>query len=384
MLRFAAALAAFVLVSLTPAMAEVTQWRVRSSEGLDALLLLGAASGDVMQAEEYPEEIAWTRARLSPEALAALAQLDQALRVGAGRLTGPTLVNFFSAGPSDTVAEVIASAEDPARYLRPGMEAQPDWDEEDYTQALQFLPLVATALRSLDAAGFSQWRQQTQGAAIEEGVARVRAAVEGYDVISENQRFLARRLDPEIEILILAFCKPYGIRIKGQRFISHYSWDAGVQLRTAGHEIFHAPYDEDDWRLWARLARLRADPWMNSIVANHDPRFGYNSFEGIVNEDSTQALDQIVAERLGVSRAPRERWRQSDGGMHMLAAALYHAMKEDGYDRRGGDYSEWLSSALDRGMLTPEQVQRRAQLVVGADTVTQWSRISAPPAPSAP
>ena len=376
MSRLIAAFAALMFACALPAQAETTRWRVRSSEGLDALLLIGAAGGDVMQAEQYPEEIAWVREHVGAEGLAAMAALDQALR-GQGALTGPTLANQMSAGPTDTLADLIAAAEDPDRLLRPGLEAASDWDEADYREMVLYLPHVAAAARALGAAGYVQWRTQTFGAAIDEGVAHVRAAVEERDVIGENQRFLARPLDPTIEIVVLAFCKPYGIRIKGQRFISHYSWDAGVQLRTAGHEIFHPPYDENDWRLWARLERLRADPWMNSIVVNHDPRFGYNSFEGVVNEDSTQALDQIVAERLGVSNPPHRRWRQSDGGMHMLAAALYHAMKQDGYDRAGGDYTQWLSSALDRGLLTPSEVRRRAALVVDAETVDQWDRAGA-------
>lgn len=371
MFRFLAAFAAFILFA-APASAQITQWRVRSSEGLDALLILGAASGDIMQAEQYPDEIAWVRAHLSQDALAALQHIDQALRVERGALVGPTMVSIFSKAPCDTIAEVIAAAEDPDRYLRPVMQAEPDWNEQDYRDAVPIFRLIAVALRSLDAAGFSAWREQTQGAQIRAGITAIEAAVAAHDVIAENQRFFARQLDPEIEIVVLAFCRPYGIRISGQRFITHHSWDAGVQLRTAAHEIFHPPFDENDWRVTTRLVRLRDDAWMNSIVTTHDARFGYNSFEGILNEDSTQALDQIVAERMGFARNPRERWRSADGGMHMLAAALYQAMKEDGFDRRGGPYQEWLISALDRGLLTPSEVRRRAALVVGRDAVERW------------
>lgn len=377
MLRFVAALAAVFLLA-SPASAQVTQWRVHGSEGLDAVLLIGAASGDVMQAEEYPEEIAWVRAHFSPEATPALNALDQGLRVK-GALTGPALANFLSAGPTDSLDDVIATASDPDRFVRPRQVELGAFDADDYRELTALMPSVVIALRALDAAGFRQWREQREGAHIAAGIAAVEAAVAGHDVIAENQRFLARRLDPDLEILVLAYCRPYGIRISGQRFITHYGWDAGVQLRTAAHEIFHPPFDENDWRLTQRVARLKADPWMSSIVTTHDARFGYNSFEGILNEDSTQALDQIVAERMGFARNPRQRWAvDSDGGMHMLAAALYQAMKEDGFDRRGGPYSDWLISALDRGMLTPSEVRRRAALVVGRQAVERWTPHAAP------
>jgi hypothetical protein len=176
-------------------------------------------------------------------------------------------------------------------------------------------------------------------------------------------------------VIVLYFNKPYGIRITGQRFMTGYAYPAEIQLRTATHELFHPPFDEDDWRLTTRLERLRNDPWMRSIVEDHDPQFAYNTFEGVVNEDSTEALDQIVSERMGFApMPPGRRWSTHDGGMHMLAAALYHAMKEDGFDRRGGSYHDWLISALDRGMLTPDEVRRRARAIVGAEAVNRWNR----------
>ena len=71
--------------------------------------------------------------------------------------------------------------------------------------------------------------------------------------------------------------------------------------------MFHPPFDTDDWRFVARFAHLQSDPWIRSIVETHNPQFGYNSFDGIINEDSTQALDQIVSERMGFGRDPGDR-----------------------------------------------------------------------------
>ena len=56
----------------------------------------------------------------------------------------------------------------------------------------------------------------------------------------------------------------------------------------------------------------------------------------------------------------------------MFAAALYHAMKEDGFAETGGVYEDWLKSALQRDLLSPENVRRRAAEVVGEDMVNTW------------
>jgi hypothetical protein len=118
---------------------------------------------------------------------------------------------------------------------------------------------------------------------------------------------------------------------------------------------------------------------MQSIVNDHDPAFGYNSFEGVLNEDSTSALDQIVSERLGFARDPAERWQTVDDGMHMLAAALYQLMQEDGFAERGGNYPMWLESTIERGLLVPSEVKRRAAIVVGEAAVAKWPAVTVDP-----
>ena len=349
-----------------------TQWTVSSAAGLDALLLIGAASGDVMQARIYGDDIERVRNSVSAEGLAAMDQIDAMLRIEMGQLTGPALVYLFSAGPVSTIEDVIASAANPIARLKPGHEQSPTWDEEKFEVSLGMMPTLHTALVALRDAGFSDWYDVELQQKIENAVEVNRAAVQAFDVIPEQERLLGRKLDPKIEIFIANYSKPYGIRILGQRFIAYYGYDGETQLHIAAHEIFHPPFERQDADLVNLLKALENDAWMKSIVDTHDPRFGYNSFMSIVDEDSTQALDQIVSEKLGFDNDPGTRWRHSDGGMHVLAAAIYHAMKEDGFANSGGEYSAWLKSALERGLLSPDSVRIRAAQVVGQETVEKW------------
>ncbi|RKR03913.1 hypothetical protein [Maricaulis maris] len=351
--------------------AMTTQWRVRPAPGLDALMLLGAASGDALQSGYYSEEIVFIRGQLDPAAVAAMDRIGQRIR-SHDLLVGPLLALLFSAGPVDSLQDIITSAGDPDRYLRPGFEASPSWDAERYAGLRGLMPDILTVLEGFRTSGFETWYAERFMPDIALAIDRNLAAVSAHDIIPEQARLLGRDLEPTVEILILNFSQPYGIRIIGQRFIAYHGWPGDTQVRVAAHEIFHPPFDRGDADLRARLAPLESDPWMISIVENHDPAFGYNSFMGVVNEDSTQALDQIVSERIGVGRDPSQRWQHADDGMHMLAAALYHAMKEDGFDERGGRYRDWLISAFDRGLLTPAEVRRRATAIVGADAVARW------------
>jgi hypothetical protein len=350
----------------------VTQWNVQSAIGMDALLLIGAASGDLMQADIYAEEIAAVRGKMSAEGIAALDTLDAVLRQKLGRLTGPSLAYFFSAGPVATLDDVIESAADPVARLKPGLEMSPNWDAREFESAVDLMPTVHTALLALRDTGFVDQYRQESLPNIDAAIASDYADVISHDVIPEQERLLGRDLDPQIDIIIVRYAKPYGMRILGQKFVAYYGWHARTQLQIAAHEIFHPPYDPDDAELRELLAELRSDPWLMSIVDDHDPQYGYNSFEGVVDEGSTQALDQIVCDRLGFADEPGKRWRESDGGMHMLAAALYHAMQESGFADDGGNYAEWFKNALRSGLLSPSEVKRRAALVAGRDAVDAW------------
>jgi hypothetical protein len=349
-----------------------TDWVVRPAPGLDALLMIGAASGDVLAQNYYGETIAFLRERMPAESVAAMDRIDHELRVERGRLVGPSLVYIFSVAPAETLEDVLASARDPEGRLRPGLSLLANWDEARFQEAVEMMPDVVLALEGLQAIDYSDWHAAENLPRIEQAITRNQAAVSPYDIIPEQERLLGTPLEDEVQILLVRFSLPYGIRITGQRFLVHYNNPAHIQLQVAAHEIFHPPFDIGDETLWSRLETLESDPWMVSILDNHDPAYGYNTFRGIVNEDSTQALDQIVSERLGFARDAGQRWASHDGGMHMFAAALYQAMREDGFAESGGRYEDWLKSALDRGLLTPAEVRRRAALIVGEAPVQLW------------
>lgn len=348
-----------------------TNWQVTHSLGLDALVFIGALSGDLMAEKHYQADVDEMRGKFSQEGLDALTTLDEIIRVQANKLVGPSLVLYFSAGPTGTLDDLLATTDDP-ESIRPAFAASPYWNEEEWGGFVSVLPDVRTVIEELRRVGFEEkWRRDVLPL-IEQRRPLFVEAVDPYDVITEQKRLLGRHLDPTIEIIVVNYSQPYGIKIIGQRFLTHHHYPPEIQLRIAAHEIFHPPFDLDDQKLWTLLKPLEEDTWMQNIVTDHDPQFGYNTFVGVINEDSTQALDQIVGERLGFARDPATRFGEADGAMHMVAAALYHAIKDDGFDERGGVYADWLNDVLARGLLTPDEVRRRAREVVGEEAVAKW------------
>ena len=130
-----ALLAALVVATLLRAVAaEVhsTRWHVQTAAGLDAVVFIGALTGNSLQHENYEAEVDFIRRRLGGEAHAALERLTEFAQLH-GMLVGPNLALIFSAGPVDSLDDVIASAREPESRLRPALEESEYWDTREWT-----------------------------------------------------------------------------------------------------------------------------------------------------------------------------------------------------------------------------------------------------------
>jgi hypothetical protein len=183
-------------------------------------------------------------------------------------------------------------------------------------------------------------------------------------VVALQRTLSGRQLDDTIDIVLLHFCRPHGVRIQGQRFIQSAGLNLMTTVRVAAHELLHPPIDMKGDVAARVVDALRTDDLLTRIVADHNPDFGYTTLDGYLNEDICQALDQLIAEQLSVARNPADRWRASDEGMHVLAAGLYGLLREDRWSRRGGSIEKWLDSALAAGRLAPATLHATAARVL--------------------
>jgi hypothetical protein len=314
------------------------------------------------------------------EALGALMDLHAAADK-MGFLLGPSLCTTFSGGPDGSLDDLIASLDDADRVLAPPLRAPPgNLEPEEWQVFLDMRPRLRTVLTGLKTAGFPAFREQFVGPRAATRVPALKAKLDGLDVIAEQERLLGRKFpDPSLEVILLYFSKPHGIKIQGQRFLTHLDYPDQIVIRNAAHEMLHPPFDMDGPLAKALLERLGKDALLTRIVAEHDPAFGYNSLEGLLNEDTVQALEQIVSDRLGVAAPPDKRWQRADDGMHVLAAGLYGLLKADGYDQTGGNLEAWMRKALDDGRLDPGPLHAAASQVMGLPADALWNPKPAQP-----
>ena len=369
-------LATTLALIAAPALAQTsirTRWTVKSSEGLDAIAILGPLSGKPFYARYYEAEMAAFKPRLPAAVLEALMSLH-ADSDADDALLWPNLTLVFSGGPTGTLGDLLASLEAAETRLMPPFKASVYWDEADWTRFLAGRDRLRRVLTGLRDAGFAEFRRGLVEAPAARRMAELNPLLARLDIIAEQERLLGRKLDPQIEIDLAWFCRPHGTKVQGQRFIAHVGASDQVMVLTAAHEILHPPFDMAGPTAEACLAVLEKDALFSRILAEKDKGTGYNTLDGILNEDTCQALDQIIQERLGyVVRPAAERWTRSDQGMHILAAGLYGLLKADGYDRTGGNLEAWMSAAAKGGKLAPASLHASAAKVLGKPVDRLWA-----------
>lgn len=347
-----------------------TRWKVRLSEGYDAICFLGALSGGELYLRYYKAEAAAFRPRLPAAVAADIAALWKEAAEPVG-LFGPFLAVLFSSGHDQSLGSVIAASSRP-EILRASYAASRNWDEKSWAWFVSIAPRLTAVFKAMRDADFAGFRRQLIGPAAATRPAEIAAALAPYDVISWEEKLTGRRFDPEIEVVLLYFSKPHGISTQGQSFLQALDYPLDTTVRIAAHEMLHPPIDMKSESARAALAVLARDPLITRIVRDHDPAFGYTTLDGLFDEDLVEALDQLISEQLKVAKPPAERWKEADDGMHVLAAGLYGLLKQDRWAERGGNIERWIGEAARRGRLAPAILHPVAAAVLQRPVDRLW------------
>jgi hypothetical protein len=350
-----------------------TRWKVRASEGFDAIAFLGPLSGTTLYLDFYGEDAAAFSPRLPESVRADTMQLWRDANQDGFGLLGPNLQVLFSAhGHDATLDTLLAALRSRERSILPSYKASSYWSESDWVWFDRAAPRIDAIFSALRSAGFAAFRQERIGHALERRIAELSHALSGFDVISWQERLTGRTFDPEIQIVLLQFSKPHGIKVQGQTFLQAADYDTATTVRIAAHEMLHPPVPMDGPAARAALAVFERDPIVMKIVREHDPRWGYTTLKGLLDEDLVQALDQLISEALGVARNPVDRWRLSDDGMHVIAAGLYGLLRQARWTEHGGSIEQWLAESVRQGQLEPASFHPVAARVLGRPVTALW------------
>ncbi|MCW3846050.1 hypothetical protein OF829_02290 [Sphingomonas sp. LB-2] len=350
--------------------APYTRWKVTTSEGHDAIAFLGPLSGEPLYQDYYAADAAAFAPKLPEPIRADIPRLWKEAGESFG-LLGPGLSSKISGADVSTIDGVIAALADPEARIRPTLQKTPYWDEGDWRWLTAAAPRLHAVFIAMRDAGFAAFRTERIGE-LTARAAQLQRDLAPYDVIRLQQKLTGRVFEPQIEVVLLQFCKPHGIKVQGQTFLQAADWSLSITVRNAAHEMLHPPIPMDGAVAKAMLAVLAKDPLIPRIVREHDPKWGYTSLDGYFNEDLVQALDQLIGEAFGVGRNPADRWRLSDDGIHVLAAAFYGMLRQDKWIETGGNIEAWLGDAVRTGRLSHSMLHATAARVLERPMEKLW------------
>ena len=337
--------------------AVVTNWQLKPSLKYDTLCLLNVLGGDPYYLEYYKAEYEHFQPLFTPEERAAFVELKRIIKEEHGGIISANLALYFSVVPDETLPELIATAHDTTK-LKEAFRQTTYWDADDWKVFETARPALEKSLKALDRVRFAEYWERTARPKIEARIVELSGELPKYDIVPAIERRLGFPLASRtITVYLLAYSEPHGIRITGLRFLTHVSYPFAIVLHNAIHEMMHPPYDSRDPAMRRAIEQLGKDPLIVEKVRNHNPSFGYNTVASYVEEDSVQALEEIISEEFGVGHDPIQYWKEQDNGMHVLAAAVYVEYKKEG--KLGfKPYAQWFSSAVGDGALTGESLKK--------------------------
>ena len=322
----------------------------------DALCLLNVLSGDPYYLHYYQAEYDHLHPMFTPAENAAFVELKHVIKDDGGGIVSARLALYYSVVNDETLPEMIRTAHD-SSAMKAELKKTSYWDEGEWNTYDKARPALEAALRALDRVGFRAYWKKSAAPGIERRIAELSPDLSKYNIIPVIERYLGFSLPSRtITVYLLAYSEPHGIRITGLRFLTHESYPFRIVLHNAIHEPMHPPYDANDPKVRHAIDLLSKDPLIVDKVTHHDASFGYNTPAGYIEEDSVEALEQIVAEQFGVGRNAREYWKEQDGGIHVLAAAIYVGYKA-AVQHSSMTYSEWFVHAVQDGELRGDKLK---------------------------
>jgi hypothetical protein len=286
---------------------------VTHAYALDVANFLSVLTGDDFYTSRHPDTYERWSQRLSGQARQGIAA---AVKIAGSIMLGPMVTGLVSAIPEFermNLSELLAQPEGRFRaweYFAP-----------ENMAVLQTLLPVVSELENLDFHGY--W--------LRERLPLITAAAEQAEhflgsLALDIGEAVSSMLGAEhsagepIRLYLCTFAAPHGIKIFGRRFISDVRFDPALMVRIAIHEMFHPPYQRS--AVSDAAAALIGDPLFQESFASKNPKYGYATEDGFLEENMVEAMELHVSRRLGLIADPVEHLLNHDEGSHKLSLVL--------------------------------------------------------------
>jgi hypothetical protein len=336
----------------------MTRWDIEPSFKYDALCFLNILTADTFYLTYYKDEYEKFKPKLSPEVIKALSDMKHILKDENGTIISAFLCLYYSA-VEDSTLEQMSTRLDNLQLMDDNMKKTPYYSEDTWkllASQKNNLNVIFKFLMDID---FTKYWQENILPKVQNKISEIEPKLPSYDIVKEDEEMLGFKLPSDkITVYMLYYSQPHGIRVTGMRFLTDIAWPFNIVIRNAAHEMMHPPYDIlHDSELKKAIESMGQDTFLIDKVLHHNPSFGYNTLEGLMEEDCVQTLEQIVNEKLGIAKDAKKRWTESDDSIHVFAIALYQVMKEKNYNVKGEKFRDFLVRNITNGTLAAGKIK---------------------------
>jgi len=338
-----------------------TVWKFEPSIKYDALCFLNSLTGDPYYVKFYKNDYEEFKSKFTPEVKVALENLRQ-IKESTGIILSAGLSLYYSACPDSTLQQLINTTQD-LSVLKSNFSQTVYYKDNEWALFESIQKDMRAYFTFLKESGFEEFWKENILPKVEKRIYEIEENItdNNLNIIKEQEKLLGFPLqDNQITVIVLYYAQPHGIKITGTKFITDVAYPVNVVVHNAAHEMLHPPYDlNSNTPLKQAFEKLKNDTFLMDKVLNHNPVYGYNSFEAYLEENCVRALDQLVSENLGISEGPKDRWLKADEGMHVFANALYCEMKEENYNTINELFSDFLIRIINDGRFESGIIKKR-------------------------
>lgn len=149
----------------------------------------------------------------------------------------------LSDGPADGLDSLIAAVADPELLSSAMRERSTRWNAADDRLVRSVRPALLAVLETLRAAGLAQWWAEHAAEDLWQRCGELNEAFAGYDLVPLVEQHTGVRFEARVvELGVLRWAAPHGIRVTGTRFLTDIRYDADRVLNIAVHELLHPPW----------------------------------------------------------------------------------------------------------------------------------------------
>jgi hypothetical protein len=338
------------LVVLTPARSFPEQgrtWEVRSSLTVEAICFVNTLAGTPYYVRRFQEDYNYYYARFTPEVRAALTRLRE-WKEKDQIILSSRLLTIIPDVTGGTLDDLVRAIDLPGERFK--------MTPEEYGRIAPDLRTVFTFLRD---SGFAEYWEKHHRPHVQRTVDEFRTMSAILQVIPAIEGILGHPLAAQAEgmiSLVAAYVWPNSIALSRYTIIPP-DMDSDEFIRTSIHELLHAFDAPPGSQLERALRGLAHDPFVKRRFDERNPAWGYNEFDGYLEESVARALDQHLTERFDVAVNPRIRWLRECDGMFVFAAALDYVMKREGFPAKGESFETFYLRMVNEGKIGPGKIE---------------------------